>query len=160
MKRALVARLTVPGDPEHALEMLQGDPALWLPKPVATQAAGRWQVYLWAGEVGVLVDCALGEAWGDQPTLSRLLRWEPDPDREGGRIARSVPRFEGDIRFTVEGPDSGVLTVDGHYTPPGGLLGGLLDALGLWRVARHTADQFLADVARQLRDGQSTQGRH
>jgi hypothetical protein len=81
--------------------------------------------------------------WVDGGALEKglTIRWEP----AGGG---PYPTFSGLLYTTPEGEEKSVLTLVGHYSPPGGAAGTLFDgALGAW-IARATAH----DLLRRLRD--------
>jgi hypothetical protein len=81
----------------------------------------------------------------DADELNRIigLSWKP----EGGG---PYPSFSGTIVADAASEGEGsVVSIVGHYTPPGGVAGGLFDALLGRRVARATIRELLERV----RDG-------
>jgi hypothetical protein len=69
------------------------------------------------------------------------ITWEP---KSGG----PYPIFSGTLSAKPDGEERSILALTGHYTPPGGVVGGLFDgALGSW-IARATAH----DLLQRLRD--------
>ena len=134
------------GDGRDHLRAFEVDPLVWLPelsRPGATPDA--WQVYLWGGEIGMLVDLRLGEPERDGAVTSRSVRWRPRP----GLGARQIPHFEGELGLRLE-HDRGELLLQGRYHPPWGPLGVLADRLVLRRLASATLRQLLSDIRDQL----------
>lgn len=63
-------------------------------------------------------------------------------------LAPLFPVFAGELRITATG-----LVLDGHYVPPFGALGLVIDAAILRLVARRTAQAFLARFAARFDEG-------
>lgn len=122
------------------------DPATWLPDLTrAGDRPDRWLVYLWGGQVGVLVDLTVGVALDDGDVVSRSVSWEAVR-----WLGLRTPAFTGELSL-VHGPqDRATLVLRGTYRPPGGLPGVLADRIVLHRLARTTANQLLADIAERL----------
>jgi hypothetical protein len=67
------------------------------------------------------------------------VAWQSDS------LSPLFPVFAGQLRITAT-----ILVLDGHYAPPFGRLGLLIDRHILHFVARRTAEAFLARVAAQI----------
>ena len=158
MRRPLQAELAVPVPWRDAGQVFRGDPRRWLPEGSNHDGGLRWYVYLWAGQVGVLVHATIGEAFVDGEVLRRLVGFAPPPV---GLVGKAAPAFEGclELRPRRRG-DAATLALLGRYRPPGGAPGALADRLLLHRVARHTARTFLDDAAERLRAGAPARGPH
>jgi len=130
MEHTLSATVALMAAPADALARFRDNPATWLPPPLRTVSAGDWQVYLWAGQVGV--------------------RWRPLHGDADVPPSRWVPELDGDMVLHDRGDGVAELTLTGVYTPPGGTAGALADRLLLGRLARRTARRFLMDVDDRL----------
>jgi hypothetical protein len=136
------------------------DPDTWLPTPLRRNGIGNWQVYLWAGEIGVLVDCGVSDAVWNGARWHRGLRWLPLRGDRDTLLSRAVPSLHGALsvvdrgdvdRGDVDrGDDGAELVLSGHYRPPGGAAGSLIDRVALHRLARRTGKVFLSAVADRL----------
>ena len=133
-----------------AVDAVAADPSWWLPQPLEVLRPGCWRVYLWAWELGALVECVVGDPWRNASGVGRRLRWDPALGGATGPFARAVPRFEGALRATTHEDGTAELILDGRYDPPAGLLGAALDVMLLRLVARRTGDHFLTAVATRL----------
>lgn len=60
------------------------------------------------------------------------------------------PRFEGEFEAYPLTPTSTQLTFVGRYTPPGGLVGGIIDVLALHRIADASLQSFFEHAAQRL----------
>jgi len=150
MEHTLSATVALMAAPADALARFRDNPATWLPPPLRTVSAGDWQVYLWAGQVGVLVDCAVGDALPTGRATTRRVRWRPLHGDADVPPSRWVPELDGDMVLHDRGDGVAELTLTGVYTPPGGTAGALADRLLLGRLARRTARRFLMDVDDRL----------
>lgn len=147
MHRTLLVERPARGDAEALRRAFRGDPAAWLPdltKPGADPAT--WQVYLWAGQIGGLVQLTLDGWSGTGPTVSRRIRW--DAGRWLG--LRLIPSFDGDLALRGRNSGPPLLVLRGEYRPPAGLFGWVADRLFLRRVADHTAAQLAEEIAERL----------
>ncbi len=143
MRSVQAVRVLREGD-SPSLPVFRGDPAAWLPdlsRPGGPE--GHWLVYLWGGQIGVLVDLTLGPAVAAGDAVRRSVRWDPGPWL-GMRI---LPGFDGELAAELDADGRTVLRLDGRYRTPGGALGWLADAAVLHRLAARTARQLLADIA-------------
>lgn len=132
------------------LAAFRGPPERWLPEPNAARDAGHWGIYLWAGKVGVLVDCWVSPPVRAGFVVSRQLRWQPLDGTADGRLSRMVPSFDGDVAVVDHGDGDGEIDLVGFYEPPGGGLGGMLDIAVMHLLARRTAASFLREIGRRL----------
>lgn len=143
---ALTAFLPVKGEAVALREVLADDPGRWLP---GSRHLGddRWMTVVHGAGVTRAVVARVGQAWRSGGTLWRTLSWEPLVDEhEPERVARYLPTMDGELGlYAAAGRSS--LVFDARYRPPGGPVGATLDRLALHRIARGTADRFLADVA-------------
>lgn len=148
MRRRLSCEV-VANENQGVAEALRRSPDRWLPEPMAPYGANHWRIYLWARDVGVLVDCGVGPPVTSGATTTRALTWEPRRSRNDPLWTRAMPRFTG--RIAADGDqETGALRLVGWYEPPGGLLGAVADRVIMRHVAEHTARRFVADVARRL----------
>jgi hypothetical protein len=147
MMRGLHAvRVLREGD-SPALPVFRRDPGAWLPdltRPGGDE--GHWQVYLWGGQVGVLVDLTLGPAVVAGDVVRRSVRWDPGP----WLGVRVLPGFVGELTAELDPAGRTVVGLEGGYRTPGGALGWLADAAVLHRLAARTARQLLADIAERV----------
>jgi hypothetical protein len=145
-------RLTVALDPPlaAAVAAFRGDPDSWLPTPLRRNGIGNWQVYLWAGEIGVLVDCGVSDAVWNGARWQRGLRWQPLRGDSDALLSRAVPSLHGGLAVVDRGGGRAELVLSGHYRPPGGVAGSVIDRLALHRLARRTGKVFLTSVAERL----------
>ena len=147
-------RLSVALEPPAAATLLafRAPPDTWLPTPLRRNGIGNWQLYLWAGEIGLLVDCGIGDAETLRHGYRRRVSWRPLRGDVGSLLNRAVPSFTGEL--SVEDRDDGPaqLVLTGTYQPPGGAAGSLIDRVALHRLARRTAKTFLAGVAARLHE--------
>jgi hypothetical protein len=145
-------RLTVALDPPatDAVAAFRADPERWLPTPLRRNGAGAWQLYLWAGEIGVLVDCEVAEARWDGATWRRSLRWRPLRGTSDTLLSRAVPSFDGTLSVVDRHDGVAQLLLTGTYRPPGGVAGSLVDRLALHRLARRTGKIFTKAIAERI----------
>jgi hypothetical protein len=153
MKRPLSETLKIDADASAVIAAFRADPGGWLPEPASPvpERQARWRTYLWASGMGVMVSAAVGPPYSEHGVAWRLLRWDPHPrDEQSSPVGSAAPTFEGDIGIRLAAEGGVELVLRGEYQPPGGVVGGVADALGMHRVAVSTARQFLADVAQRL----------
>lgn len=146
MAHTLRTTVALPIPPADAAAAFRSDPGRWLPEPGRRNGIGHWLVHLWAGQLGVLVDCALAEVLRDGPQSRRRMTWQPLRDEES-LLTRAVPSFRGELCLLDRGDGVAELVVDGTYRPPGGVAGSLADRLALHVLAKRTATTFLRAVA-------------
>jgi len=88
--------------------------------------------------------------WRAGDAAWRSVTWEPQPEPEDVvAVDRVLPVFRGQLRMETLGDDA-LLLLRGSYNPPASFIGAAADAVALHRVARTTAEHFLAEVARRL----------
>lgn len=146
MMRELRASRPLDGDPDGLVCAFRGDPAGWLPDMThAGNRPGRWLVYVWGGQIGVLVDLTVDRAVADGGSTWRPVTWEPVR-----WLGLRAPGFTGQISLHGAAGQPATLLLHGMYRPPGGLLGALADRVILHPVTRATARQLLADIAERL----------
>jgi hypothetical protein len=147
-------RLTVALDlpAGEAVAAFHGQPDTWLPTPLRRNGLANWQIYLWAAEVGVLVDCAIGDVDSLGLRYSRTLTWRPLRGDVDSLLSRAVPSFHGELCVVDRGDGQAELVLTGAYRPPGGAAGSLVDRVALHRLARRTGRTFLHAVAARLRE--------
>lgn len=148
----LTVVLTTP--PIDVVAAFHRAPETWLPIPLRRNGADSWQVYLWAGELGVLVECRVGEVLSRGEVWQRALRWRPLRIPGGGLgdglITRAVPTFAGHLALVDRHDGRAELTIAGRYRPPGGAAGSLIDRLAMHRVARRIAKTFVTSVGERI----------
>lgn len=154
MSRPLHLEQPLEGSVAQAARALRLPPATWLPEPLEHDGGPRFHVYLWAGQVGLLIDATIAAPRRDRGTLRRLVRLDPDRRSFLGRWA---PAFVGDIVLS-ERDGVAVVALDGTYQPPFGLLGDLGDVVGLRLLARRTATRFLSEVVAGLQRAAAARG--
>lgn len=160
MTRTLRSTVAVDPPAVEALAAFRQDPGRWLPTPLRGHGPGHWQIYLWAGQLGVLMDCAVGRAGHGRGDVGapgtagtgvvRHLEWQPLGGASDTRLSRVVPTFCGELSAVDRGHGVAEMVLAGTYEPPGGRPGSLIDQLLLHRLARRTARRFLQAVAIRL----------
>jgi nitroimidazol reductase NimA-like FMN-containing flavoprotein (pyridoxamine 5'-phosphate oxidase superfamily) len=138
------------GEAQVLTDAFREDPSTWLPELHFPRGRGRWQLYLWVGGLGVLVDCAIGPAYATAGMVSRPVRWDPGEADRTSPLGPSAPAFDGDLRLATL-PGKGLrLTLEGAYEPPSSTAGPSIDLSNLTRLAEATAHEFLIDIHRRL----------
>ena len=150
MAHAIRLTIVLPTPAVDAVTAFRGDPATWLPTPLRRNGAASWQVYLWAGELGVLVDCGVGDVLTKGSTWHRGLTWRPLAGPGDGLLARAVPILDGQLTLVDRGEGLAELTITARYRPPGGAAGSLIDRLAMHRVARRAARTFADGIAERI----------
>ncbi len=148
MSSPLNAATHLVGSPDALIAAFARDPAEWLPPPARASGMDSWTVDLTAGRLSRRARCTLSRPWRTEEGLWRSIAWEPvDPVDPGTRDSR-LPVLTGQLGVRT---DEGLtLVLDGRYTPPGGVLGTVMDRLLLHHVAELTAREFLAAVRANL----------
>ena len=146
--------VTVPLPPhlgEAARRRFGADPDGGL-APATRRAGGAWQSEVRLGRVRQPVLATVGALWEEGPDSWRALAWTPVRTVDGIRLAddRRLPTFSGQIGLVSTRDDRSEMRLEGHYDPPGGRLGSVLDALMLGKLAEVTALQLLTDIADRL----------
>lgn len=59
MEHAIRLTVVLKTPASEAVAAFRSDPEAWLPPPLRRNGAASWLVYLWAGELGVLVQCGV-----------------------------------------------------------------------------------------------------
>lgn len=78
----------------------------------------------------------------------RPERWECGFKISTLREERFFPCFDGMLSLTPVGEDQSELWLQGHYTPPGGRVGRLLDDTVLHGIAQKSLGELLDGIAR------------
>jgi hypothetical protein len=153
MSREVIAAVTVPaGAMPQARQRLVGSPRAWLPS--SPRRAGRaWRVDVRLGQWQHPVRATVGAVWSGGGDTWRSLRWVPLQESNPGARNRRLPDFTGRIGLRHQGDSDGVLLLLGTYDPPGGWVGGALDALVLHKAAQRTVNDLLDDVRERLTAG-------
>lgn len=125
------------------------DPARWLPLPAVPSGEMAWRSTVHGGPVLQTVQVRLGYVRHLPDAFTRHLLWVPG-DHRGSLAGRILPTFEGQLRVQHWHPPGVDLVLAGHYRPPGGRAGNLLDAVAMHRVADTTVRRFLEDIAERL----------
>jgi len=120
--------------------------------PARRRGINRWTIELAAGPVSRSVACQVGSVWRVDDTIWRSVSWQPQPERADlVAVNRLLPTFRSELGLRTH-RDILSLTLRGAYAPPAGRLGAAADAAALHRVAQHTGERFLADVAIRLQE--------
>ncbi|MDX1619383.1 MAG: hypothetical protein R3320_00230 [Nitriliruptorales bacterium] len=154
MKRQLSVFLPLYTEfPDDLVRRFRDDPGSWLPGPARAVGPGRWRITLRGVGLAREVECEVDEPWQAGPSVWRRAAWTPVPvPGDLVPVDKILPSFEGDVGLVRQGEDCS-LVLAGAYDAPAAFLGAAADAMGLHRVARRTANQFLADVRSPLVDG-------
>ncbi|MDX1620570.1 MAG: hypothetical protein R3320_06250 [Nitriliruptorales bacterium] len=133
-----------------AIERFTAEPVAFLPAPAHRLEGDRWRVTLHAGPVQHEVALSVGGVWTLPDAWIRPVNWEPTRRREREPKVSLLPRFTG--RVALRQYDSGLqLEIAGHYSPPLGRAGEVLD-LQLHRVAERTIETLADDIAAVFRE--------
>lgn len=151
MERDLDRSVPVHVDPEQAIRTFTSGPGVWLPEPAELVGPATWVISLHAGMLVRRAECTVGNVWSREGSVARRVRWTPiGTESDLLEAEQLLPGFEGSVRLTP-GEDMHVaLELEGHYDPPGGVLGVVLDAALMHGVARSTAKRFLQDIGEKL----------
>ena len=138
-------------------ELVRRDPAGLLARAThaaqtrAKSVAVGLSVDIGAIEVGTDIDVEIDEVQDEQPrgAMSRVtrvgLRWK------AAKLAALFPTMEATLSVYPLSPTETQVDLDGHYEPPGGVLGAGADALIGHRVAEASVHRLVAELARCLR---------
>ena len=123
----------------------------WLARHARTASAEGEAVRVRVGPggpawLGKTVDVRLGSVESAGGTLVIPLAWEATGP------SGLFPRLEGELRVVPIDPDRSELSLAGHYRPPLGRAGLVLDEVLLIHVARATVRSFLRQVAWALEE--------
>jgi nitroimidazol reductase NimA-like FMN-containing flavoprotein (pyridoxamine 5'-phosphate oxidase superfamily) len=138
------------GDAEVLGRALSGDPAGWLPALHFAHGPNRWQLYLWVGGLGALVDCTIGSPRQADDGVARAMRWDPGDPNRTSPLGLSAPAFDGELRLEALGAGHLRLLVEGRYESPAAAGGLSLDRVNYPRLAEATAREFLIDIHGRL----------
>ena len=153
MVRSVRVFLPVAADGRAVAAVFASDPARWLPAPRRNRNDPSFAIPVRAGGIERTVRTDVGDVWQRGTTTWRAISWDPVSDTgDSGGINRFLPSFTGEIGLHTSNDGDTTVILDGEYDPPGGVLGTVVDAAGLRRVARSTMTRFAADVAAQLTD--------
>lgn len=151
MGRPLIVFLPLPDD-DAAGQLLLAEPATWLPDGSVQTAPGTWSVPLRGAGRERQVTCSIGEPRRTGTGIWRALSWDPDLSATNRASAgRLLPDFRGEVGVARIRRRPPSLLLAGTYEVPGGVVGELVDAVMLCRVARRTATDFLADISADVR---------
>lgn len=149
---SLTVFLPVKGDAVALRCLFADDPGRWLPES-RHLGDDRWLTVVRGAGMTRAVVARVSQTWYAGSTLWRTVSWEPLVDeREPERVARYLPTMDGELGLHAEVGGNASLVLDARYHPPGGPVGVTLDTLALHRIARGTAERFLADVAAGVAD--------
>ncbi len=123
---------------EEVCEMLLGASESNAPHALRLSVKVPWTEIELAKDVSVEYTVATGPAHIDRPIG---VRWKPLP---GG----IYPSFEGELSVLPgEHSDTSILQLEGHYTPPLGIVGAGFDAAVGHKVAEATVHHLLEGLA-------------
>jgi Rrf2 family protein len=123
----------------------------WLARHASAASAAGEAVHVRVGPggpawLGKTVGVQLGTVRDVEGTLVIPLSWEATGP------SALFPRLEGELRVAPIDPDRSELSLAGHYRPPLGRAGLVLDEVLLVHVARATVRSFLRQVAWALEE--------
>lgn len=145
-RQLAVVRPLPPGDHRGAYLL---SPSRWLPS-ARRQGLDEWLVQLQAGGARRSVRCRVGDPWTTWEGIERRVHWEPVGEQHDiVPVERLLPTFDGGL-FLAGVDAAPSLALLGEVDVPLGRIGLAADALVLHRVAQHTANAFLRDVADAL----------
>jgi hypothetical protein len=148
--RSVRTFLPVVGDPVALAAAFDGDPARWLPG-ARRDGPDRFILALRAGSLTRTVRAAVGAPWRAGATRWRALSWDPiSEDGEHTAMDRLLPSLDGELGLHAQSGGRTTLVLDARYRPPGGALGGAMDAVAMHRLARTTVERFLEEVTARL----------
>lgn len=151
MPRSVRTFLPVVGDPVALATAFDGDPARWLPG-ARRDGQDRFVLALRAGSLTRTVRATIGAPWRAGATRWRALSWDPisTEDGEPAPVDRLLPSLDGELGLHAQSGGRTTLLLDARYRPPGGALGGAMDAVAMHRLARGTVERFLEEVTARL----------
>lgn len=118
---------------------------------VALRGAGDLVARLDAEIAGVTVGEEVDISFGEFEELERgMIACTRAVSWAGVDHPDWFPRFEGELEAYPLSPAVTQLTFVGRYTPPGGLVGGIIDLLALHRIADATLRTFFEHAAQRL----------
>jgi hypothetical protein len=143
-------QLPVQGEKWVGFERFVSSPENWLPTPVLAIGSDRWLTDAKVGPVSHPIVVSVVRAWRLPDARSRHIRWEPYG--EGARLPREhiFPTFVGQLTLRSSAASGLWLDLNGHYVPPGGHAGEVLDRVVLHRAGDATVLRFVREVAARL----------
>ena len=154
MKRWIYTYEELPGDPtriEDTLLSRSGDLLRMVAAVSDPDPAGdgsflmELESHLAAADLAKQIRVTTGVARRDGHRVVLPLQWHAEPAQ------RLFPSFEGGIEWEPLSGDLGQLTLNGSYTIPLGVVGGVVDATVLRGVAHRTSKQLLGRMAQEIR---------
>lgn len=146
------------GDPWPVVERFLDEPASWLPGPAHELAGGRFRSTIRLGRVTHAVVADVGDARSLAQGWVREVSWTPSSGSGTHlRQTRYLPGFDGNVVLRNPDPDTFELGIVGHYQPPFGVVGALVDVVGLHRAAEVTLDELAEDIVARLEALSETQ---
>ncbi|MBW3662308.1 MAG: hypothetical protein KY469_04335 [Actinobacteria bacterium] len=138
-------------DPWPVVERFLDEPASWLPGPAHELAGGRFRSTIRLGRVTHAVVADVGDARSLAEGWVREVGWTPASGRGTHvRQTRYLPGFDGEVVLRNPDPDTLELEIVGHYQPPFGVVGALVDVIGMHRAAEVTVDELAEDIVARL----------
>lgn len=127
--------------------------ASWLAPHVQAASAEGEAIRVRVGPAGASwlgknVAIHLGDADGNGEMLAIPFTWEATGP------AGLFPQLTGELRLTAVDPERSELSLSGHYRPPLGRAGQVLDEALLSKVAAATVRSFLRRIARTLEEAE------
>lgn len=149
----LSAHRSVLGEFDKLRDSLVDGPANWMPGSFDSAAAAvmELQAEMPLGRLKRYAAIDVGTVHENANEVVVPVTWR---SLEAERL---FPEFRGLIRLQRSDDGHHRLELDGDYKPPGGVIGRLVDAAALRRVAHATAENFLGRVAAVL--GRNALGR-
>jgi len=148
--RSVRTFLPVVGDPVALATAFDGDPARWLPG-ARRDGPENFVLALRAGSLTRTVRATVGAPWRAGQTRWRTLSWDPISEAgEPAPVDRLLPSLDGELGLHAQSGGRTTLLLDARYRPPGGALGGAVDAVGLHRLALTTVERFLEEITARL----------
>jgi hypothetical protein len=145
------SRPIVVDDPWPVVERFLDEPTSWLPGPAHELAGGRFRSTVRLGRVRHAIVADVGDARSLAEGWVRDLRWTP-ASGSGTHLHRTsyLPEFEGEVVLRNPDPDTLDLEIVAHYEPPFGIVGALVDVVGMHRAAEVTVDELAQDIVARL----------
>lgn len=125
---------------------LAADPSAWMARCADQAEEAGVDVVLRIGPSGALaparrrVRVRVGQSRSRGDGMVIPIEWETI------RLRGLFPRLEGDLELAPLGEGRCRLTLSGHYSPPLGVVGAVIDRGVLHKVAESTARSFLTEL--------------